>query len=167
MVRHADSIGTRTCRFVHSQGHYRSLPVLVVVLGLGGGTDHAAAQASWRGLVVAPEARCAPYDAAAYPVSAIRRGQDRRRPGRRVRALHRPLVREPARHRHRTHRGPVGGTPPNTTTIVETVAAVQWHCQLVEGSALLPREIDAPDRSQQAHVTASHSTNARVRSRRW
>ena len=29
-----------------------------------------------------------------------------------------------------------------------------WHCQLVEGSALLPREIDAPDRSQQAHVTA-------------
>ena len=41
------------------------------------------------------------------------------------------------------------------------------HCQLVEGSALLPREIDAPDCSQQAHVTASHSTNARVRSRRW
>ena len=41
------------------------------------------------------------------------------------------------------------------------------HCQLVEGSALLPREIDAPDRFQQAHVAASHSTNARVRSRRW
>ena len=41
------------------------------------------------------------------------------------------------------------------------------HCQLVEGSALLPREIDAPDRFQQAHVTASYSTNARVRSRRW
>ena len=41
------------------------------------------------------------------------------------------------------------------------------HCQLVEGSAFLPREMDAPDRSQQAHVTASHSTNARVRSRRW
>ena len=41
------------------------------------------------------------------------------------------------------------------------------HCQLVEGSTLLPREIDASDRSQQAHVTASHSTNARVRSRRW
>ena len=40
-------------------------------------------------------------------------------------------------------------------------------CQLVEGSALLPREIGAPDRFQQAHVTASHSTNARVRSRRW
>ena len=33
------------------------------------------------------------------------------------------------------------------------------HCQLVVGSALLPREIDASDRSQQAHVTASHSTN--------
>ena len=45
--------------------------------------------------------------------------------------------------------------------------ALVGHCQLVEGSALLPREIDAPDRSQQAHVTASHSTNARVRSRRW
>ena len=43
----------------------------------------------------------------------------------------------------------------------------RWHCQLVEGSALLPREIDAPDRFQQAHVTTSHSTNARVRSRRW
>ena len=42
---------------VHSQGHYRSLPVLVVVLGLGGGTDHAAAQASWRGLVVQTEDR--------------------------------------------------------------------------------------------------------------
>ena len=41
------------------------------------------------------------------------------------------------------------------------------HCQLVEGSALLPREIDARDRFQQAHVTESHSTNARVRSRRW
>ena len=41
------------------------------------------------------------------------------------------------------------------------------HCQLIEGSALLPREIDAPDRFQQAHVTASHSTNARVWSRRW
>ena len=41
------------------------------------------------------------------------------------------------------------------------------HCQLVEGSALLPREIDAPDRFQQAHVSASHSTNARVLSRRW
>ena len=41
------------------------------------------------------------------------------------------------------------------------------HCQLVEGSALLPREIDASDRSQPAHVTASHSTNARVWSRRW
>ncbi len=66
MARHADSIGTRTCRPVRSQGRHRSLPVLVVVLGLGGGTAHAAAQASWRGLVVAPEARCAPYDADAY-----------------------------------------------------------------------------------------------------
>ena len=27
------------------------------------------------------------------------------------------------------------------------------HCQLVEGSALLPRDIEVPDRSQQAHVT--------------
>ena len=38
------------------------------------------------------------------------------------------------------------------------------HCQLGGGSALLPRDIDAPDPFQQAHVTASHSTNARVRS---
>ena len=46
--------------------------------------------------------------------------------------------------------------------------AFAGHCQLVEGSALLPREIDdAPDRFQQAHVTASQSPNARVRSRRW
>ena len=66
MARHADSIRPRTCRPVRSQGRSRSLPVLVVVLGLGGGADHAAAQASWRGLVVAPEARCAPYDADAY-----------------------------------------------------------------------------------------------------
>ena len=37
----------------------------------------------------------------------------------------------------------------------ETLA--EWrHCQLIEGSALLPRELDAPDRFQQAHVTASH-----------
>ena len=109
MARHADSIGTRTCRPVHSQGRHRALPVLVVVLGLGGGPDHAAAQASWRGLVVAPEARCAPYDAAAYRYPQSVEARDRRRPGRRVRALHRPLVRESARHRHRTHRGPVRG----------------------------------------------------------
>ena len=50
---------------------------------------------------------------------------------------------------------------------VDFLVARRWHCQLIEGSALLPREIDAPDRFQQAHVTASHSTNARVRSRRW
>ena len=51
---------------------------------------------------------------------------------------------------------------------VESAAdAAGGHCQLVEGGALLPRDIDAPDCSQQAHVTASHSTNARVRSRRW
>ena len=50
---------------------------------------------------------------------------------------------------------------------VQVGKASTGHCQLVEGSALLPREIDAPDRSQQAHVTVSHSTNARVRSRRW
>ena len=49
----------------------------------------------------------------------------------------------------------------------DMVEAYGRHCQLVEGNALLPRELDAPDRFQQAHVTASHSTNARVRSRRW
>ena len=30
------------------------------------------------------------------------------------------------------------------------------HCQLVEGSALLPRDIEALDRSQQAHVALLH-----------
>ena len=52
-------------------------------------------------------------------------------------------------------------------TVMPSVMHSTRHCQLVEGSALMPREIDVPDRSQQAHVTASHSTNARVRSRRW
>ena len=45
MARHADSIGTRTCRPVRRQGRPRALPVLVVVLGLGGGPDHADAEA--------------------------------------------------------------------------------------------------------------------------
>ena len=40
--------------------------VLVVVLAMVGGNDHGAAQTLWRGLVVAPEVRCAPYDADAY-----------------------------------------------------------------------------------------------------
>ena len=35
-----------------------------------------------------------------------------------------------------------------------TSEATRGYCQLVEGSALLPRDIEAPDRSQQAHVTA-------------
>ena len=64
-----------------------------------------------------------------------------------------------------------GGVGVSVAASIEAVPAGghpgRGHCQLVEGSALLPREIDAPDRSQQAHVTASHSTNARVRSRRW
>ena len=42
------------------------MPALVAVLAMVGWNDHAAAQMSWRGLVVAPEARCAPYDADAY-----------------------------------------------------------------------------------------------------
>ena len=64
-------------------------------------------------------------------------------------------------------------TPPGRVSSPRASSLDPWreqierHCQLVEGSALLPREIAAPDRSQQAHVTASHSTNARVRSRRW
>ena len=33
----------------------------------------------------------------------------------------------------------------------DTLACYGGHCQLVEGSALLPREIDAPDRSQQGY----------------
>ena len=48
----------------------------------------------------------------------------------------------------------------DTKPVLDVAEEARRHCQLVEGSALLPREIDAPDRSQQAHVTASHSTNA-------
>ena len=63
---HADSIGTRTCRPARSQEYHGPRVVLVVVLAMVGGNDHGAAQTLWRGLVVAPEVRCAPYDADAY-----------------------------------------------------------------------------------------------------
>ena len=66
MTRHADSIGTRTCRPARSQEYHGPRVVLVVVLAMVGGNDHGAAQTLWRGLVVAPEVRCAPYDADAY-----------------------------------------------------------------------------------------------------
>ena len=66
MTRHADSIGTRTCRPARSQAYHGPRVVLVVVLAMVGGNDHGAAQTLWRGLVVAPEVRCAPYDADAY-----------------------------------------------------------------------------------------------------
>ena len=66
------------------------------------------------------------------------------------------------------HRVSGGPRPRRFSPIAQSRSQpAQRHCQLVEGSALLPREVDAPDRFQQAHVTASHSTNARVRSRRW
>ena len=66
MATNADSIGTRTCRPVRSQGCHGYRVVLVVVLAMVGANDHGAAQTLWRGLVVAPEVRCAPYDADAY-----------------------------------------------------------------------------------------------------
>ena len=66
MTRNADSIGTRTCRPARSQEYHGPRVVLVVVLAMVGGNDHGAAQTLWRGLVVAPEVRCAPYDADAY-----------------------------------------------------------------------------------------------------
>ena len=71
MSTSADSIKTRTCRTVCRRGHRCYMSALVVVLALGGGNDLAAAQTLWRGLVVAPEARCAPYgvDAYRYPQS--------------------------------------------------------------------------------------------------
>ena len=59
--------------------------------------------------------------------------------------------------KHRWHHR---ATTPTGRVIMLTV-------NLVRAGALFPRDIDAPDCSQQAHVTASHSTNARVRSRRW
>ena len=66
MATNADSIETRTCRLVRSQGCHGYRVVLVVVLAMVGGNDHGAAQTLWRGLVVASEVRCAPYDADAY-----------------------------------------------------------------------------------------------------
>ena len=51
---------------VSSTGRRFYIPSLVAVLAIGGWNAHAVAQTSWRGLVVAPEARCAPYDADAY-----------------------------------------------------------------------------------------------------
>ena len=76
MTRNADSIGTRTCRPARSQEYHGPRVVLVVVLAMVGGNDHGAAQTLWRGLVVAPEVRCAPYDADAYryPQSVSRLG---------------------------------------------------------------------------------------------
>ena len=61
----------------------------------------------------------------------------------------------------------VGPWGPNVRVRGAVARESPGHCQFVEGCALLLREIDAPACSQQAHVTASHSTNARVRSRRW
>ena len=66
MTRNVDSVGTRTCRPARSQEYHGPRVVLVVVLAMVGGNDHGAAQTLWRGLVVAPEVRCAPYDADAY-----------------------------------------------------------------------------------------------------
>ena len=43
-----------------------SIPVWVAVLAMGSWDDLAAPQTLWRGLVVAPESRCSPYDADDY-----------------------------------------------------------------------------------------------------
>ena len=43
-----------------------SIPVWVAVLAMGPWDDLAATQTLWRGLVVAPESRCSPYDADDY-----------------------------------------------------------------------------------------------------
>ena len=63
------------------------------------------AQTTWRGLVVAPEQRCSPYDADdyRYPQSV----EDRivaEMGG--VYGPYTQMVREPVRHGHRTHGGP-------------------------------------------------------------
>ena len=44
MTRHADSIGTRTCRPARSQEYHGPRVVLVVVLAMVGGNDHGAAK---------------------------------------------------------------------------------------------------------------------------
>ena len=63
---------------------------------------------------------------------------------------------------------PGGMLAAGAVLVAEPGDSSQWGIvNLIEGSALLPREIDAPDRFQQAHATVSHSTNARVRSWRW
>lgn len=47
-----------------------------------------------------------------------------------------------------------------------TRRVLEGHCQLGADGTLLPLRGRAPSSGQQADVTASHSTNARVRSKR-
>ena len=61
------------------------------------------AQTSWRGLVVAPERRCALYEADEYRYSQSVEGPDRRRVGRDLRSVYRPLVRHEVGDGHRAH----------------------------------------------------------------
>ena len=64
------------------------LAVAAAALALHGLADRAGLFAAtmqdsdtWRGLAVAPEHRCAPYNRADYPYPAIDRSADRQRPG--------------------------------------------------------------------------------------
>ena len=60
-----------TQRIVTAIGSTVGLLILVVGLGTAPWRD-VQAQSSWRGLVVAPERRCSPYEAGRVPVPAVR-----------------------------------------------------------------------------------------------
>ena len=69
----------------------------------------APASSEWRGLMVAAEHRCAPYDADDYPYSQSVEAQLVAQLGRRLRALYRTLVREHRRDGYRAHGGALRG----------------------------------------------------------
>lgn len=56
MPTKTDSIETMTAGPVSSKGRRFYIPALVAVLAIGGWNAHAAAQTSWRGLVVDSQA---------------------------------------------------------------------------------------------------------------
>ena len=63
----------------------------------------------WRGITIAPENRCSPYDADEYRYSPSVEPRIVKRPGRHLRPLHRDLVQQHQGNGHRTHRRPLRG----------------------------------------------------------
>ena len=65
---------------------------------------------TWRGLVVAAERRCSPYDADDYRLFAVRRAAHRCKHGRHhLRPVYRNMVRQHIQDRHRAHRRTLRG----------------------------------------------------------